>query len=325
MSSEAIDSNNFWRLKDYDEVYWENYLAARPNYNNNDFYNVLYSYHDSHSGCYDVAHDVGTGPGQVARVIASRFKNVIASDANNAHLVAAKKHHGTIPNIELMLCAAEEVAAGVPRASCDAVFCAEAIPLMDKEKALDGFAKVLKPNGTLAAWFYGRPIFMDGDKETCQEIYSKIFTMKAQKMLDASSPEFRAGWKHGTDTIASQLDDVAFPASVWKNVERRKWNTVGAKMEFNDALPNAPIDLSSAVDPSREKVTELRDEKLWAEKWNVSEVGKFIEAILPTNHAELDQDPELRALFEELTKAMGGKDAKREIGWPVVLLLATRN
>ncbi|KAK8001055.1 hypothetical protein PG991_013277 [Apiospora marii] len=324
MSSDTGNSANFWHLADYDEAFWTNYLAARPNYDANGFYDLLYAYHDAHTGRYDVAYDV-------AGVFATRFKRVIASDKNDAHLTAAKKLHGHLPNIEFQLCPGEDVALGIPAASCDAVVCAEAIPLMDHERALDAFARVLKPGGTLAVWFYGRPIFADdGDDQAsaCQEIYGRLFTAAAAKVVEAGGPAFRTGWKAATDVIASELDAVGFPASTWRDVERRKWNTAsggGGKMEFNDALPDVPIDRPSRVDPSREQTTHIRDATFWAERWDVGQVRNFVQALLPTaGHAQLDQDPELRGLFAELTEAMGGESAKRQIAWPVVLLLATR-
>lgn len=60
------DHEGIWFVKKYDEEYWDNYLAARPKYQNDGFYERLFSYHDVHSGSYDLAHDVGTGPGQVS-------------------------------------------------------------------------------------------------------------------------------------------------------------------------------------------------------------------------------------------------------------------
>lgn len=332
MTSDAGNSTNFWHRADYDEAFWANYLAARPKYDANGFYDLLYRYHDAHSARYDVAYDVGTGPGQVAGVFAGRFRRVIASDKNDAHLKAAKKYHGHLPNIEFRLCPGEDAALGVPAASCDAVACAEAIPLMDHERALASFARVLRPGGTLAVWFYGRPIFAEGDDRAaaCQEVYGRLFTAAAAKVVEAGGPALRAGWKASNDVIASELDAVGFPPETWRDVERHKWNTAsggpgGANMEFNDALPGVPIDRPSRVDLGREKVTHVRDAAFWAERWDAGEVRNFIRALLPTaGHAQLDQDPALRGLFDELAEAMGGEGAKRQIGWPVVLLLATR-
>ncbi|KAK9775632.1 putative S-adenosyl-L-methionine-dependent methyltransferase [Seiridium cardinale] len=114
-------------------------------------------------------------------------------------------------------------------------------------------------------------------------------------------------------------------AETWKDVERRKWNT-HATIEFNDqeAMLGLPIEVESNIDHKRERIMEIRDEKFWARSWNVGEVRNFIEALLPTNHAELDQDPEIQELFKELSEAMGEEEVRRAISWPAVLLLATK-
>lgn len=324
MTSGQGASNNFWSLAEYDKVYWDNYLAARPKYDASTFYETIYAYHDTHSGVYDVAHDVGAGPGQVAKVIASKFKSVVASDNNEPHLVAAKHHHGSIPNVEFLLCLGEDVADNVPASSSDMVICAEAIPLMDRDKAISGFAQMLKPDGTLAIWFYGRPFFADGNRDACQAAYSKLINTTVASMLRHSTPGFKAGWKHGTETIAGQLDAVAFPQETWKDVQRLKWN-MHVPMEFNDqeAMPDLPIETSSNVDYENEKIVEIKDETFWAEPWDVTEVRNFIEAILPMNQSLLDED-EVQTALKELEKAMGGPGVKRAVSWPVVLLLAAK-
>ncbi|KAK2598187.1 hypothetical protein QQS21_005664 [Conoideocrella luteorostrata] len=325
MTAEANKEHNFWHLREYDEEFWANYLAFRPKYNANDFYNTVFSYHDSHSACYDVAHDIGTGPGQVAAVLASRFSRVVASDTNESHLLAAKRRCEAHANIELLLSPGEKVASKVPASSCDAVFCAGTIPLMDKERALAAFAEILKPNGTLAVWFYGRPFFVDGDTEACQAAYTNVFNKIVEKLLQTSTPEFRRGWKHGLDTIASRLDDVAFPADTWKHIERRKWNK-HAVMGFNDenAMLGLGIDIISNVDQEREKVVEIEDDGFWAENWDVDQIRNFIRAVILSDIAAIEEEPEIQELFDKLTDAMGGKGTKRAIGWPVVLLLASK-
>ena len=325
MASGSSESNNFWRLSTYDRQFWDNYLAARPRYQTSNFYETLYTYHNAHSGNYGIAHDIATGPGQVASVLASKFDKVIASDTNEPHLVAARQHHGEKPNVEYILSRGEEIATKVAPSSCDAVYVAEAIPLMDKEKAVDSFGKILKPNGTLSIWFYGRPFFTDGDREACSVAYSALINAKVASMLEKSPGPFKMGLKHGYDTMASQLDDVALPAETWTDVERHKWN-MHAKMVFSDqeAMPEMPIVASSKVDEGRETTIQHTDKGFWAQRWDATQVHNFIKAIIPVNQAELEGDPEIQKLVGRLEAAMGGAGAKRTVSWPVILLLATR-
>ncbi len=56
------DTSNFFKRADYKKDYWDNYLAARPHYDE-PFYQSIYDYHKSHDGLTEMAHDVGTGPG----------------------------------------------------------------------------------------------------------------------------------------------------------------------------------------------------------------------------------------------------------------------
>ncbi len=69
---------------------WENYLAQRPDYTASMFYDLVWAYHKRHSDCYVLAHDVGTGPGNVAEVLAKRFQRVVASDPSKFHIDTAE-------------------------------------------------------------------------------------------------------------------------------------------------------------------------------------------------------------------------------------------
>lgn len=322
MSSKNKDTTNFWHNTEYDEVYWDRYLAARPKYDTCNFYDRVFAYHDAHSGSYDTAHDIGTGPGQVARILASRFQEVIASDPNVTHVdICRRRNAATQAEMQFLLSSAEELPEKVPPGSADAIFVGEALALMDPEAALRAFGRVLKPGGTLAIWFYGRPAFADGDWGKCQALYDKIITKLTGAMIRGGGPKSTAGWKRATDMMASWFDNVAFPAESWENVERYKWNTDSTLVFYDKEACDFPIETSSMVTED-EKVSNSSDEDFWAEYWNLSEVRRFIEVNVPGIYVS-DKDPEVEAWYEELELAMGGKEAKRKISWPVALLLAT--
>lgn len=69
---------------------WQKYVAHRPTYSDS-FYDVNWDYHRSHGDRRSLAHDVGTGPGSVAKVLAGRFDNVVATDPSEHHTVVARK------------------------------------------------------------------------------------------------------------------------------------------------------------------------------------------------------------------------------------------
>ncbi|GME52384.1 hypothetical protein MMC23_003731 [Neofusicoccum parvum] len=319
-----------------DEPYWANYLLARPTYSPS-FYALLNAYRAASSPTFDLAHDIGTGPGQVARELATTlgYAHVIASDASAAHVaVAGRLHRDLVDSGRLSLHAAtgEEVADAVDGkqlGAADAVFCAEAIPLMDAERAVDGFARLLRRGGVAAAWFYGRPFFAGeegfGRAGECDAVYARIVNRLFKPMIAALGQKERKGWLRATGAMHSWLDSVAFPADVWERVERRKWN--GSRtMDFYDlAECGVEVEPVSAVRDG-EMVEEVEDPGFWQAEWTAGDVRRFIEVNLPKFWEGKDEsrDEELEALYGELEKAMGGPDAKRKIGWPVVLLLATK-
>ncbi|KAL8803234.1 MAG: hypothetical protein Q9200_006300, partial [Gallowayella weberi] len=221
------DSPNFFKRTDYDEDYWTNYLAARPDYSPS-FYSSIYSYHQSHSGHFSTAHDIATGPGQVAYELSTHFDHVTASDVNTTHLAIAA--HRLTPllssqKLKLLHSSAEDIASHHPASSLDMITAAECLPLIDAPKALSEFSTALKPNGTLAIWFYGRPIFAESEYQaTCQPLLNSILDRSFAPLIKNNGPQAQKGWKRGMDRMASFLDDIDLSPTEWKCVERWKWN-----------------------------------------------------------------------------------------------------
>ncbi|KAK3178569.1 hypothetical protein OEA41_000706 [Lepraria neglecta] len=75
---------------------WKKYITHRPDYTASNFYPLIWNYHERHSDRYVLAHDVGTGPGNVVEVLAKRFDRVIASDPSKFHVDVAQKRINTI-------------------------------------------------------------------------------------------------------------------------------------------------------------------------------------------------------------------------------------
>jgi len=154
---------NFFNASDYDPSYWETYLAARPKYSK-EFYEQIYTYHaDCGNGAFGTVHDVGTGPGQVAQVVAERFKHVVASDLNQAHLDVAKQRTAGLSGTDIKFVhhSGDALAEVIPAGEADMIVAGESMALMDAAKAVEGYAKILRPGGTVAIWYYGRPNFAE--------------------------------------------------------------------------------------------------------------------------------------------------------------------
>lgn len=159
------DAANFFNASDLDSEYWTTYLAARPVYSA-DFYNIIYEYHATKgSGKFELAHDVGAGPGQVAEAVLSRIDRVHLSDINAEHLDVARQRLSETPEklarTTFTCCSGTEIASHADAGTADFVLAGESLALMHASQALENFAQILRPGGTMAAWYYGRPMFSE--------------------------------------------------------------------------------------------------------------------------------------------------------------------
>jgi trans-aconitate 3-methyltransferase len=319
------DTNNFFKKETYDETYWMNYLLARPEYSAS-FYNRIYDYHSTHQGGYETAVDIGTGPGQVAAELTQQFQHVLATDSNPTHLeVAAHRLTAliTAKKVSLAECSAEGTADPVSASSVDLITAAECFPLVDAATALQAFRTVLRPRGTVAIWFYGRPAFAEPEfTPTCQPLLDRILDICFTPAIKGSGPQRKLAWKRATDRMASFLDDVELPASEWEDVRRYKWNTHLPMPFYGAGACNFDITPSSAV-AETEIVSMIDDLAIWERGWDVADARRFVLANLPT-FDEANEDDTVRGLYKELETAMGGSGAKRKITWPVVLILGSK-
>ena len=102
-------------------------------------------------GRRDLAWDCGTGSGQAAVALASRFDRVIATDASAGQLAAAAPH----PRVDYRVVPAQ--ASGIESGSVDLVAVAQALHWFDTGAFFEEARRVLRLDGALAAWSYGNP------------------------------------------------------------------------------------------------------------------------------------------------------------------------
>ena len=300
---------------------WHKYLAHRPTYSPA-FYDIIWEYHRKHSSHWRLAHDVGTGPGNVAEVLAGRFDHVIASDANADNVSLARKRLSH-SHISFQHCRAEDLSTvGGPDSEgrADLVTLAECVPLLDVQKAFGGFARMMRSGGTLAVWFYGKPIFDGPGQEKSQAIFDKI----TAKAFERIRPFKGTPMEPAFATLAPWLDDIAFPASEWSDVKRIKWNNDKQLTFLDKEHFDFDYEYKSAIGRHEESVEKL-DRTFWAkEECGIEWAKEFNDAQFPWKTETDDIDTQLVTMFEDLEAAMGGKGSKVSIAWPVVLLLATR-
>ena len=314
----STDSSLFDGGADFD---WIKYTTYRPAYSPS-FYDRIWDYHRSHSSHWTLAHDIGTGPGNVAEVLGARFKKVIASDPSGFHTAVAQRRLAA-SNVTVEQCRAEDLVTLMGpngHGKADLITLAECIPLMDAEQAFSGFAKLLRPGGTLAIWFYGKPIFAGERQEKSQQIYNQI----AGKAFSRNLPIKGTIWQQAYTVMASWLDNIGFPREDWTDVERTKWNHDKPLSFLPEEYYDFEVKYKNVVN-SDEKVEERVDRDFWAkEQCGVDWVEGFIDAQFPWKSTNDEIGAQLKPMYKELEEAMGGQGSKTRISWPVVLLLATR-
>jgi len=172
----------------------------------------------------------------------------------------------------------------------------------------------------LAIWFYGRPIFADEGQEKSQKIYNKLVAKAFERIYPLKGTPMQPAFV----TLASWLDNVAFPLETWSDVQRIKWNHDQPLSFLGEEFFDFNVDHESRVS-SGEKVEERIDREFWAkEDCGIEWVKGFVDAQFPWKNKDDRFDAQLKPMYEELEEAMGGRGSKTKIAWPVVLILATK-
>ena len=328
-SSDHEDSEHFWTVPASNTAFWDAYVATRPKYSKV-FYNLMYDHHTTHSTSRALAHDVGCGAGQVAAELATNFTHVVASDITDAHLDVAKARLSSKINpsrISYTLSKGEDLALHHPAGSADMIVAAEAVVLMDTGAGLRSFATVLKPGGTLACWFYGRPTFAEAVyRGRGQRLLDAIMVASWRKVIRGSGEKRMWGFKRCADQMASWLDYMQFPADTWTDVKRLKWNTRhGTLPFFGEEACGFAVRPTSNVSQGETTLDREEDADFWRTEWDVQALKRYFEVLFPGFREKIVQgDEEIEELFGKLVRAMDGEGKTRSFTWPCVLVLATR-
>lgn len=322
-------THEFWHIDQTtqdiaeDDAYWNEYVATRPVYDD-PFLQRIYDYHAGHSSSFDTAIDIGAGPGDLAYSLTQKFNTVISSDNDAKSLHYVQRRFGNPRGLSYALCTAENVTDHFASSSLDLVTLAECFPLLDEHLVLKNFHTLLKPNGTLAIFFYGRPHFVEPEyAPKCQPIFDQIMDRNFKPIVSGGNEVRRKAWKKAAMGMHSWLDYVPFNPDEWYDVRRHKWNPHTFFSFFSRHATDFDVETKSSITDD-ERVSEERDPSFWLKEWDLDWVKRFVKASFPKPR-ELDKpDPGMDKLFEELGAAMGGQSAVRKFSWPVVLILATK-
>jgi SAM-dependent methyltransferase len=122
------------------------YARARPEYPE-----ALFDFLSGLPAARDTAWDCGTGTGQAARSLSSRFRAVVATDASASQSAMAAKES----DARILYAAAPAERAPFRDSSIDLITVAQALHWFDFPAFFAEARRVLRPGGILAAWCYG--------------------------------------------------------------------------------------------------------------------------------------------------------------------------
>jgi SAM-dependent methyltransferase len=215
------------------------------------------------------------------------------------------------------------IPADVGKGKTDLITVSECMPLLDAPKALDAFHTMLRPGGTLAIYFYGRPIFTGSDADKLNALYDQIATRICTFLLPFKGTPGFPFHARGAEGLGSWLDNIALHPSQWAAVERLKWNN-DVPLLFNSKegydFEFEAVDRTAAEDVKKEVI----DREFWAEEWDVERVAGYLASVYPNYRKKAGaRYAEIEEMLSELANALGGKEAKRMVSFPVVLILAT--
>lgn len=230
------------------------YENARPDYPSG-FYRTLLDYHQS-KAAKNLALDVGTGTGFVARRILEFFETVIATDIS-ATMVSKCKSSPYPQNIIFVESPAEISPAFIEAESVDLVTGAECCHWFDHEKFFKEVHRILKPNGTLAFWLYGEPRFIEYPE--ANEIYMKYTFGSHKDFVNGEAIERYMGpyWEQpGRNYLRNLMNDVSVPTSMFKDI---------VKVEH---IPNSYTDVATETTLLISKRMDLQQLATYMKSWS---------------------------------------------------------
>ncbi|KAG7287777.1 hypothetical protein NEMBOFW57_007292 [Staphylotrichum longicolle] len=314
-----------------DAAFWREYIASRPS-PPEEFFRVIQDYHRTHGDpTTALAHDVGTGPGNIAERLLRYYDRVVGSDVNKHALAAAPElvSSDLIKRLTLVHSPAESLADAVDetiggKGKTDLTTVSECIPLLDAPRALAAFRSLLRTGGTLAIYFYGRPIFTGGpDPARLDALYDRIATRICSFLLPFKGTPGFPVHQRAAEALVSQLDSIALPSAEWEDVIRYKWNA-DVSLLFNSKegydFEFEPVDRRE----EGETTEEIRDRTWWQDEWDADRIKAYLDSVYPSyiekagpvRYAEIEQG------IDEFRELLGG--GKVTVSFPVVLILATK-
>ena len=212
-------------MKDRFSNHSKEYATFRPGYPKG-----LYDFIFNHVNYFNCAWDAGTGNGQVAADLASRFRRVLATDISVRQLDQARR----LTNIDYSV--AGEVTV-FPNRTTDLITVGQAIHWFDRDNFYKEVKRVAKPGSLVAVWGYGLLSISPEIDPLLEHFYREVvgpYWDPERKLIDERY-----------QTISFPFDEIKTPAfrfSVqWSLKELQgyleTWSSVRKYMQINNTNP----------------------------------------------------------------------------------------
>jgi SAM-dependent methyltransferase len=315
MSSSTQDDNKALGFE-VDGFDWKQYISHRPTYPPS-FYEKIYAHHAALNGnVFEVAHDVGAGPGIVAQQLASKFDKVIVSDPNSSYLNVAKHrlYSDTSSKFEFLTERAEE--SSVASGTVDLVVISMSIHWTDVTAAVNEFARQLKRGGTLYIVNYAFCTILDNPKA---DALLRDIVMDYVDQFQEKPAEAKAIINRALKTLSCGFDNVGFDEQVWEGIRRVFVNGEGDNRKLEPPA-RFKVDTGAVeIGENEERVFEEGAEAWFMEGCNLE---WFKQAFASFEFGGKVDDSKKK--WMELEDILGGKDQKWRVVWPSVHIFATK-
>lgn len=294
---------------------WTRCLEVRPRYPDS-WYQRIYDYYQAKNGSWQLAHDVGAGPGLVAERLADTFEKVAVSEPNDEYFQVATKslRNGKYPAEKYIMKASKAEESWLEDEAVDMACMNCVIHWTEPQRALEAMAKSLKPGGTIAVLTVSRPRIVE------ESPVAAIWESMWDTWYDPAQPLYQKEMgsplvQRGLALLENWLDNIEFPEHLFRQVHRFHIN--GPSMACSATHPCGYL-----LKIGHNDVVAYLDEKEdWGNEVDVAWFRKLMTSY-PKAH-KMSEAEESKPMWRQLEEAMlAGQKVK--IYWPVGLVLATR-
>lgn len=295
---------------------WDDYIRYRPMYPLS-LYDRIYTHHSQArpSNSFTTALDVGSGPGIVAELLASKFQHVVVAEPNAEHLSVARQRLGPhFPAGKFTFLAETGEQSSLQDRSVDCITAAVSLHWCEVPLAVAEFSRILKSGGTLCVVHYSTPRLVGNDKA------NKAWKALCMDLTDGYWQKAGPMYQRLMKNLISGHDNLPLTSEIWEDGAQRHYTNCGGAKQVMEPLTRMQIESSPTGIRASDEMHFIEDDTDWiVEEADLEWLqGQFLSY---TPGRTLADDKERWVQIEE---ALGGREKKVKVYIPSLQILATR-